>query len=187
MKDKEHVCPVWVGYLLANPIRKLIHNPYKILFPFVKEGMKVVEIGPGIGFYSIPMAEMVGVKGAIYCIDIQQTMLDKITLRTQRKGLQNIEVRLSDSESYKLSNLSGQIDFVLLFAVVHEVYNESRLFKEVAFSLKPGGRVLFAEPKGHVTESQVMKSISIAERYGLKKVQEYNINKCHSVILCNGK
>jgi ubiquinone/menaquinone biosynthesis C-methylase UbiE len=183
MNEKEHVCPIWVGYLLANPIRKFVHNPDKILLPFVKTGMKVVEIGPGMGFYSIPLARMVKESGMVYCVDIQQVMLDKIVYRAKRKGLRNIAVRQSNKESYKINDLKEQIDFVLLFAVVHEVYNESKLFKEVSACLKPGGKILFAEPKGHVTESQVMKSISIAEGYGLKKAQEYNINKCHSVIL----
>ena len=41
----KHVCPVWVGYLLASPLRKLFHNPKKILGPYVEEGMKVLDIG----------------------------------------------------------------------------------------------------------------------------------------------
>jgi ubiquinone/menaquinone biosynthesis C-methylase UbiE len=186
MKEKEHVCPVWVGYFLANPIRKLVHNPDKILFPFIKEGMKIVEIGPGMGFYSIPMARMVGANGTVFCIDIQQNMLDKIVSRAKKRNIQNIEVRLSDKESFQLGNLKEQVDFVLLFAVVHEVYNESRLFKEIASCLKPGGSILFAEPKGHVSKSQIKRSILIAERYGLKKTQEYEIKKCHSVVLNKG-
>jgi len=40
-----HVCPVWVGYLLASPLRKLLQNPDKILAPYVKPGMTVLDVG----------------------------------------------------------------------------------------------------------------------------------------------
>jgi len=58
----EKVCPVWVGYLLASPIRKLFQNPPKILSPYVENGMKVLDIGCVMGFFSLPLARMVGSK-----------------------------------------------------------------------------------------------------------------------------
>ena len=48
----ERVCPPWVGYLLASPIRLLLHNPRKILSPYVGDGMTVLEPCPGMGFFS---------------------------------------------------------------------------------------------------------------------------------------
>ena len=47
----EHVCPVWVGYLLASPVRKLFDNPEKVLAPYVKEGMTVLDVGSAMGFF----------------------------------------------------------------------------------------------------------------------------------------
>ena len=43
------VCPWWVGYILASPVRKLWQNPGRILEPFVQPGMNVLEPGPGMG------------------------------------------------------------------------------------------------------------------------------------------
>ena len=50
----EDVCPVWVAYLLASPLRKLLQNPERILAPCVHEGMTVVDIGCAMGFFSLP-------------------------------------------------------------------------------------------------------------------------------------
>jgi len=49
----KRVCPVWVGYLLASPIRKLFQNPQRILSPYVENGMKVLDVGCAMGFFKI--------------------------------------------------------------------------------------------------------------------------------------
>ena len=68
----ERVCPVWVGYFLTSPIRKLFQNPQKILSPYVENGMKVLDIG--CGFFSLPLAQMVGSKGKAISVDVQVTL-----------------------------------------------------------------------------------------------------------------
>ena len=62
-------CPIWVGYLLASPLRKLLENPEKILKPHVNEGMKVLDIGSAMGFFSLPLAKIVSTKGKVVCVD----------------------------------------------------------------------------------------------------------------------
>ena len=57
----QHVCPFWVGYLLLSPVRKLITNPDRILEPYVRSGMTVMDAGTAMGFFSLPLAELVGV------------------------------------------------------------------------------------------------------------------------------
>jgi 2-polyprenyl-3-methyl-5-hydroxy-6-metoxy-1,4-benzoquinol methylase len=74
----KHVCPVWVGYLLSSPIRKLFQDPDKILGPYIKEGMTVLDFGCAMGFFSLPAARMVGSNGKVICIDIQKGMIEKL-------------------------------------------------------------------------------------------------------------
>ena len=50
------VCPWWLGYLLASPLRRLMANPRKLLAPYVHEGMTVLEPGPGMGFFTLELA-----------------------------------------------------------------------------------------------------------------------------------
>ena len=60
---QHRVCPWWVGYILASPVRKLWQNPARILGPFVQPGMTVLEPGPGMGFFTLELARLVGPKG----------------------------------------------------------------------------------------------------------------------------
>lgn len=69
---KKHICPWYVGYLLANPLRRLFQNPKNILRPFIKEGMTILEVGPGMGFFSLPLAKFVGETGRVVCVDLQE-------------------------------------------------------------------------------------------------------------------
>lgn len=150
--------------------------------------MQVMDIGSAMGFFSLPMAELVGEDGRAICVDIQQKMLDSLLRRARRADLEHrIETRLSSTDSLGVSDLGGQIDFALAFAVVHEAANPDRLFADVFTALKPGGRVLFAEPKGHVKESAFRKSTTIAEAEGFQLIDTPNIPRSHAVVLQNQK
>ena len=67
-----HVCPWWGGYFIDNPIRRLFHNPEKIVGPYVGPGMTAMDVGCGMGFCSIAMAKIVGDSGQVIAVDLQQ-------------------------------------------------------------------------------------------------------------------
>jgi len=181
---RRHVCPVWVGYLLANPVRAVFQNPEKILAPHVAPGMRVLDVGCAMGFFSLPLARLVGPGGRVICVDLQQTMLDSLERRARRAGLlDRIEIRRCDADSLHIPDLHEQIHFALLFAVAHEVVNLARLFTEVRGALRPGGRLLFAEPRGHVREHVFQESVSVAERCGLRRRGSLRIRWSHGVLL----
>lgn len=167
MEAKPHVCPVWVGYLMSSPIRKLQQNPYKILGPYITPGMNILELGPAMGYFSIPMAKMTGKTGKVYCVDIQENMLDKLNKRSQRKGVYSIiDTILSDRDSFNIHDLQGSIDFTLLAYMVHEVPDQARLFREVALAMETNAKVLLIEPKMHVKENDWRESLRIASENG---------------------
>jgi len=119
--EKHHVCPWWMGYLLLIPLRKYGQNPQKILGKYLHPGMKVIDFGSAMGYFSLPMAKMVNPSGKVYCFDIQQKMLDKLMKRVRSAGLEQcVELRNVNSGS-AFDGLDSNIDFVLLFAVAHEV------------------------------------------------------------------
>jgi ubiquinone/menaquinone biosynthesis C-methylase UbiE len=178
------VCPVWVGYLLANPIRALFQNPERILAPHVKPGMHVLDVGSAMGFFSLPLARLVGPSGRVVCVDLQQQMLDSLVRRAHRaQVLDRIEARRCSTESLGITDLHDQIHFALLFAVVHEVDDPARLFPEIHNVLRQGGRVLIAEPKGHVPGHAFDESLSVAERGGLRKIDALRIPWSHGALL----
>ncbi len=168
MKMSKHVCPPWVGYWLASPLRRLIHNPCKILSPYVTSGMTVLDIGPAMGFFSLPLASLIGPGGKVICVDLQEKMLLSLQRRARKAGLEGrVLTRTCTAGSLCLDDLNGKIDFALVFAVVHEVNDIPEFFEQVFDVLKPGALCLVAEPAGHVSLAEFRGTLAIAGQKGL--------------------
>ena len=180
----ENICPWWIGYLLASPIRKLMHSPDKILGPYVKPGMRILEIGPGMGFFTLPMARFVGEHGQIVCVDVQQKMIRSLSKRARKASLSSrISTRTCSAASLGIEDLAGTIDFALAFAVVHEIPDTKNLFQEINASLKKGAQLLISEPAGHVTQDGFQKTIEIAHANGFDSVGLPTIKQSLSSLL----
>lgn len=177
------MCPWWMGYFLLIPIRKFSHNPVKLLKPHIKENMNVLDFGCAMGYFSLPLAKMVGNGGNVYCADIQEKMLDKLQKRAEKAGVAQIIKPLLVGKTYNSKNLKDQIDFTLLFAMVHEVPDKTTLFHEVYEMMKSGGKVLFAEPQGHVSPKEFDKSIGLAIAAGFTLSEERPMKKGLSAFL----
>jgi len=136
------VCPWWIGYLLASPVRRWIgQDADKILAPYVREGMTVLEPGPGMGFFTIPLARMVGDSGRVIAVDLQPKMIAALKRRAAKAGVGGqIDARVTSAETMGLQDVTGKIDFTLAFAVVHEFPDTQHFFEEVARASRSGTR-----------------------------------------------
>ena len=181
----KHVCPWWVGYLLASPVRRWIGgSPERLLAPYVKEGMTVVEPGPGMGFFTLPLARMVGPAGRVIAVDIQPRMLESLQRRAAKARLSgHIVTHLAQPDRMGIPNSEAAADLVLAFAVVHEMPSVSAFFAEAAELLKPGGILLFAEPKGHVNTEAFAAGLETARSNGLKEVARPAVRRSHAAVL----
>ena len=93
-----------------------------MLKPFVRVGMTVVEPGPGMGFFTLELARLVGPEGRVIAVDVQPQMIAGLRRRAERAGLiDRIETRLASAVTIGLEAYDGSADFVLAFAVVHEM------------------------------------------------------------------
>ncbi|MBN2272902.1 MAG: methyltransferase domain-containing protein [Bacteroidales bacterium] len=169
---KSKVCPWWMGYMLLFPLRKIGQDPKKILSPYIKPGMSIMDYGCAMGYFSIPLARMTGRKGHVYCVDIQKKMLEKLKKRSVKYNVTSIIRPLQVGINYHPADLSGQLDFILLFAVVHEVPDKEKLFRDLYKMSKSGCKVLLAEPKSHVTTRNFTKSLLLAQSAGYKVIDE---------------
>jgi len=179
-----HVCPWWLGYFLISPLRRWQYDPAKVLSPYVREGMTVLEPGPGMGFFTLELARLVGPSGRVVAMDVQPKMLAVLKRRAAKAGLgERVDARLAARDSMGLKDLKGKVDFALAFAVVHEIQAAERFFTEVAESLKPGATLLFAEPTGHVKTAMFERELEAAAHAGLEVTDRPSIRRSQTVLL----
>ena len=184
-KEKNRVCPVELAGSLDNKIRKWFQNPQKILAPYIKEGMKVLDIGCGPGFFSIELAKMVGKGGKIFSVDLQEGMLQKIRNKIHGTELEE-RIKLIKSEEDQI-NVPEKVDFILAFYMVHEVPNKNSFFETLKNVLNEKGQFLVVEPKlFHVTKKEFGLTMQIAERTGFRVTQGPKLPFSFSAILKNG-
>jgi 2-polyprenyl-3-methyl-5-hydroxy-6-metoxy-1,4-benzoquinol methylase len=178
---EDHVCPWWLAYSFDNPLRRILHDPDALLGPYVKPGMTVADIGCGLGYFSLALARLVGHEGMVVAIDLQQEMLDRMRKRADRKGLGGIIRSVLAAPDDIM--IKEPVDFVLCFWMVHEVPDIPRFLKQVSSVLKPGGKVLIAEPRLHVRESRFREELQSARGAGFSIMGSPSVGMSRSAVL----
>ena len=147
---EEHLCPWWLAYFFDNRIRKLFHNPDKMLKSYISKKVVLLDIGCGMGYFSIGMAKLTGNKGKVIAVDIQQKMLEVMKKRALKEGVSDrIAPHLGSENELELK---AKVDFALSFWMVHEVPNKKEFPNQVCKRLKGKGKYLIVEPKFHTSE-----------------------------------
>jgi 2-polyprenyl-3-methyl-5-hydroxy-6-metoxy-1,4-benzoquinol methylase len=165
--------------------RKLIHDPNKILQPYIRQGDKILDVGPGMGYFTIPMARMAGEGAQVIAADIQEKMLAAIKKRAETAGMEKrITLHLSSPASL---GVEGKFDFILAFWMAHEVPDKQRFFTELYSLLKDEGKFLMVEPKIHVSKAKFAQTLQIAQRAGFTPVENPHISLSMSVLLVKSK
>lgn len=162
---KNHVCPVEGAGFLDSSIRRWVQNPHKILKPYIEQGMTVLDVGCGPGFFAMDMARLVGTSGRVIASDLQEGMLRKLWDKIRGTELEK-RFTLHRCEQNRIG-LSEPVDFVLVFYMLHEVPNPEEFLNEIASILKPNGKVLIVEPPFHVSKSAFEEIIRKARNAGL--------------------
>jgi ubiquinone/menaquinone biosynthesis C-methylase UbiE len=180
-EKRPYICPAEFAGSLDNYFRKLVHNPRKILEPFIKKNMTILDLGCGPGYFTRELASLVGEEGKVIAADLQHAMLEKLIMKIRGTDLeQRVEIHkcLDDSIS-----IAKKVDFVLAFWMVHEVPDLHRLFGELKSILNPDGRIFIVEPKIHVRERSFRKMITYAESAGFEITENPKVRLSRSVIL----
>jgi ubiquinone/menaquinone biosynthesis C-methylase UbiE len=164
-----HTCPWWLGYVLASPVRRLLESPAARLAPYIREGMLVLEPGPGMGFFTLELARLVGPRGRVVAVDLQEKMLASLRRRAERAGVADrIDTRCCSPGDLGIGDLAGLVDFVVLFYMLHEVSDQDRFLQTIHGALKPGGEVLIVELRGHVSAGAFQASLTRAKTIGFE-------------------
>jgi ubiquinone/menaquinone biosynthesis C-methylase UbiE len=117
----------------------------------VTAGEVVIDVGAGTGFWTAPLARLVGPSGTVFAVDVEPLMLDEVRTLVAEHGLTNVEIVQSDEASIPLDD--GVADLAVLGFVLHEPPEVDAFLAEIVRLLKPDGRVLVIEWQDHPTEA----------------------------------
>ena len=128
--------------------------------------MQVVDVGCGMGIFTIAMARLVGDGGLVTALDLQEEMLEITRKRAKRAGIGE-RIRTIHGSADRLQ-AEAHFDFALAFWMVHEVPDRLHFFKKLSAVLKPGATLLVAEPAVHVSRKDFDRTLREASEAGLQ-------------------
>jgi ubiquinone/menaquinone biosynthesis C-methylase UbiE len=155
-----------------------------MLTSYIESGMTVLEVGPAMGFFTIPMAVLVGDGGCVIAADLQAKMLAGLKRRAALARRENIIFHQCRVDSLCLEERRQQVDFTLIFWMLHEVPDAPRLIEEVHETMLPGGRLLFAEPCLHVSRAAYERNVETIEKTGFNVAGRPKIAFSRSTLFC---
>ena len=178
-------CPWWFLFTFDNPLRKFYQDPEKILSPYLKPGDRVVDIGCGMGYFTIPMAKIVQENGKVIAVDMQSKMLTGLRKRADRAGVgELIELHQCTQD---LIGITGPVDFVLAFWMVHEIHHLQSFLEQIFQILKDDGQFLIAEPYIHVTGKAFHQTVAEIKAIGFSIKEQPSIGFSRSILAQKGK
>ena len=184
-KGKNGICPVErAGHLDSRWRRRWLQNPRTILAPYVADGMTVLEIGCGPGFFTLDLARLVGERGRVIACDLQAGMLDRLRRKLDGTGLEK-RVTFHQCAAERIA-IAEQVDFILAFYMVHEVTDQAAFFREGYNLLNPDGRVLVVEPPLHVSKAAFEATVALACAARLEPVSRPRVFLGKTVLLQKG-
>jgi ubiquinone/menaquinone biosynthesis C-methylase UbiE len=182
-ENSKKICPVEKAGGLDNLLRRLLQNPQKILKPYIKEGMTVLDLGCGPGFFSKEIAKLLSNSGKVIAADLQEGMLEKV--RRKIKGTE-LEKRITPHKCQEESiNLNEKVDFILAFYMIHEVPNQDKLFRELKSIVKPKGQLFIIEPKFHVSKKSFDLMIDRVKKNGFEIKDSPKVFFSRTIVLRN--
>jgi ubiquinone/menaquinone biosynthesis C-methylase UbiE len=176
-----HTCPWWFLFTFDNPLRRLIHDPQKILSPYVSRGNTILDVGCGMGVFSLGLAELVGPEGKVITADLQEKMLAGLQKRAERAGLFD-RIQLQHCTHDEIG-VDEPLDFALAFWMAHEVRQPLPFLRQIYQPLRPGANLLIAEPLIHVSSKAFEQTVSLAQETGFQLAGRPQIRASRAVLL----
>jgi ubiquinone/menaquinone biosynthesis C-methylase UbiE len=178
---EKHVCPWWHCFAFDNIFRKVLQDPEKILKPYIQEGSTILDIGCGMGYFTIALARIVGEKGQVIAVDIQKRMLSALERRAKRARLEKrIVLQLNTQDSLRIDR---KADFALAFWMIHEVPDPVRFLEQIKLNLKSGALFLMVEPIIHVNRKMFEETVRLVQEVGFILQGNPHIFLSHSALL----
>lgn len=166
---RPHLIPSWLVPLLALPMRAWFDPPDRLVGPLLAPGLRILEIGPGSGFFTVPMARAAGPGGRVVCVELQAPVRRRLQAKLARLGLAWAEVRPCGPDELQVPDLDGSMDLAVAIDVLHETPEPRRTLEQAFRVLRPGGRLLVLEPRGHCPERLFRAELAWAREAGFRE------------------
>ncbi len=137
---------------------------HEILEP--RPGERLLEVGPGTGYYSLPVAGWLAPGGSLDVLDVQQEMLDHTLRRASEEGIENITATLADARELPFEDDS--FDGAYLVTVLGEIPDQDAALRELCRVVRPDGRIVVGELFGDPHMVTHAALTSRAEAAGLR-------------------
>jgi ubiquinone/menaquinone biosynthesis C-methylase UbiE len=141
-----------------NPITRLFEDPKRHVEPYVSKGQVVADLGCRSGYYTLPLAELVGPEGKVYAVDLDEKAIQTLKKKADNRGYRNIEAHASSASDLSFIK-DGSVDFVLANGLLCSMsdHRQSAL-NEIKRILKPRGQAYlslgFPPPLGFVNQAE---------------------------------
>ena len=136
-----------ISLMHDNPLLPYFRNPQRLLKAAgLKPGQKVLEVGCGPGFFTIPAARIAGKEGFVYAVDVHPLAIERVKEKIEREGIKNITPILTNASNTGLPDQS--IDLAFIFGLRYIAGGLGNVIAETQRILKPGGVLSFEKTKG---------------------------------------
>jgi ubiquinone/menaquinone biosynthesis C-methylase UbiE len=135
-------CPYSPRFWLEPPHPLITRARLRVILA-PRPGERILEIGPGTGYYALPLAQWIGPQGRLDILDVQQAMLDDTMRRARERSLENITPTCGDAQLLPYPDQT--FDAVVLVTVLGEIPDQRAAWREMVRVLKPAGRVIHGE------------------------------------------
>jgi len=157
------VFPYQWAFTLLLPVRNIFFSPKQLIERIgLKENLTVLELGPGPGYFSIPVAKKLK-SGMLYIADIQQEMLDYAKRRVEKRKLKNVSYYLCNGKTFDFKD--NAFDIIYMVSVIGEVENKEEYIQEFYRILKPDGVLSITELAGDPDKMTVNELTSMIEKH----------------------
>lgn len=154
----------------------------------LNEDAKFADIGCGIGYFSIPAADLIGPKGIVYALDVQEEMIEELDKKIEENGIENIRTVITDKYNFKLEDSS--VSYAFICTVLHEIEDCIAFITETKRILSPGGKIAVVEwiraesdwgpPVDHRLASSYVKKI--LQDTGFKEIEYLELNEYFYIV-----
>jgi ubiquinone/menaquinone biosynthesis C-methylase UbiE len=183
--NNTHLHPLKNAGALDSRFRRLLQNPKRILKKYIQQGMTVLDLGCGTGFFTLEIAKLLGGKGKVIAIDVQKGMLEILKQKLKDSELKQ-QIQIFNNQAQNLG-FTEKVDFIFAFYSFHEMKYIDHIIQALKEVTKPETKILISEQKVHVSKVMFEAIVNKMKNNGFVVYERPKIFFSRSVVLKIGK